>query len=382
MSDRDRSKCPICGRPLLSEHFGRLRQTFLRNTEKKEIDSFSGFFDNNITNLFTILTVIGAFITLLTVLVNFLLGPDWLNVLLATKFGFFILFLLIASVFAGAIFMAIILVFIVNLFYLRVINSKKFEKSEKILYSFFVFIGVFALFSAILFLLLSWFVKFDISILNCGLVIIVILGYLGLLTLIFALFTQIFSKASKNVLLSCSLLISIAIFCILGYLIMGFNTDVSNYYSNKVVSVGINGTIDNQTINTPVVVHLNQKLDAYFTKNFTLFDANYAQCHWTTNYGYFVSINPNTSVIDRQDHNIVIKKCDPDYVIYWTYDPSDFGKNKPPVLISLTIEDRNKLAESNYDLQSSIGNAHLLLNWTSADTAVIVTNLTNITASL
>ncbi|MGD0533898.1 MAG: hypothetical protein ABR999_00455 [Methanoregula sp.] len=380
MPNRDRSKCSICGRPLLSEHFGRLRLNFLKNKEKKEITSFSAFFDSNITNLITILTAIGAFITLLTVLVDFLLGPNWLNVLLATKFGFFILFLLIAAVFAGAMFMAIILVLIVNTFYLRIINSEKFEKSEKILYSFFIFIGVFAIFASIIFLLLSWFVKFDISVIECSLVILVILGYLGLLALIFALFTQIFKTSSKNVLLISSLLVSILVFCILGYIIIGFNSDISNYYSNKVVFVGINGSIDTQNANTPFVLHLNQKLDAYFTKNFTLFDADYAQCHWTTNYGYFISINQNTSVIDGQDQNLIIKNCDPDNAIYWTYPPKDFGRNKPPVLIALTVEDRNKLATSNYESYSSMGNAHLLLNWTSSDTALIVTNLTNITA--
>ena len=57
--------------------------------------------------------------------------------------------------------------------------------------------------------------------------------------------------------------------------------------------------------------------------------------HWQTNYGHFVIWGPEdqkVQILGTEVINLGEK-------IYWSYDPDEMGKEKPPVFITLSIED-------------------------------------------
>lgn len=57
--------------------------------------------------------------------------------------------------------------------------------------------------------------------------------------------------------------------------------------------------------------------------------------HWQTNYGHFVIWGPEdqkVQILGTEVTNLGEK-------IYWSYDPDEMGKEKPPVFITLSIED-------------------------------------------
>ena len=79
-------------------------------------------------------------------------------------------------------------------------------------------------------------------------------------------------------------------------------------------------------------------------------DSESVKFHWRTNYGYFVSWkSPEYKVIPLGTE--VINNGEK---IYWSYDPTEMGEKKPPVQISLTIEDAisgQPLAESTLEIE-------------------------------
>jgi hypothetical protein len=85
----------------------------------------------------------------------------------------------------------------------------------------------------------------------------------------------------------------------------------------------------------------------------------YAQCQWSTNYGFFFTTSYNNSVIKSRGQEFIISRCiDFHEKIYWTYEDIDFTKEKPPVYIGLSLEDPNK--KDNYHLSDALR----VFNWT------------------
>ena len=84
------------------------------------------------------------------------------------------------------------------------------------------------------------------------------------------------------------------------------------------------------------------------------------QYHWRTNYGYFV-------VWDTPDFEVKI--LGPEVIntgerIYWSYDPSEMGVDKPSVLISLQIKDGRT--------QQVIAETNIEVGWEDRDTAILI----------
>ena len=309
------------------------------------------------------MAAIGALISLFPIFSDFLIGPNWLDVLLSTELGFLTLTLLLIASYAGAIFMLVILISMMRSIYSKIVDNNKYSDPEKIASSVLMLIGAVSIFASVLFLLLIWIVKFDFAI-YYNLLIIILIGETIAVVVGFFILLSLLSKYIPKPIAIIILLIIIASLCFFIVLPITVDTltNISHYYSDKPVIVKINVEDVNQNNNTPVLLLLNRTIDAYFTKNLSIFDEPYAQCHWSTNYGYFFTITSNNSVIKRHSQELIIQGCDLKNKIYWTYDIGDLGKNKPLVLIGMTLEDRNK--KENYYL----GDAHLNVNWTDTDT--------------
>lgn len=132
-----------------------------------------------------------------------------------------------------------------------------------------------------------------------------------------------------------------------------------------------------RTNDIPLVLSIYPNYSSYPKSSINI---DYANCHWSTNYGYFFTINSQDLFITKQSNDFIIPKCieTPDDVsIYWTYDFADYGKNKSPVLISLQVENSNKkllIEKSDTPVDYVIGGAHKNFTWIKPDTLEI-TNL-------
>ena len=355
-------KCPICGKIFK----GQSEYCDLCGKQLSEPHRFANLFDDNITNLFTILAAIGALISLFPALSNFLIGPDWLNVLLSTKLGFLTLTLLLMASYAGVIFMLIILMSMMREFYVKIFRNEKLSDPEKKVSFVLILISAISFFAAVLYLLFIWIVKFDFAI-SYNILILFLIGECIVAVVTYYILLSMAEKYIPRFWAIIILLILSVFLCwfVIFPITTNTLTNVSNYYSNKSIKVEINGTIISQDNKIPAILRVNKTLDAYFTKDFSIFDQYYAQCQWSTNYGYFFTITSNNSVIKRQSQEFLLQGCGDPKEIYWTYDIDDYGKNKPLVLIGFNVEDQNK------KVNSSLGNAHLIINWTDTDTIKI-----------
>ena len=82
--------------------------------------------------------------------------------------------------------------------------------------------------------------------------------------------------------------------------------------------------------------------------------------HWSTNYGYLVAW-------DAPDFEVKI--LGPDVIntgerIYWSYDPNEMGIDKPPVLISLRLENRQT--------QKVVAETNVEVGWENRDIAILI----------
>ncbi len=57
--------------------------------------------------------------------------------------------------------------------------------------------------------------------------------------------------------------------------------------------------------------------------------------HWKTNYGYFLDWNPPEYIVIPMGNEVVTDSR----TLYWTYNPSDVGREKPPVTVTVTLLD-------------------------------------------
>ena len=80
--------------------------------------------------------------------------------------------------------------------------------------------------------------------------------------------------------------------------------------------------------------------------------------HWSTDYGYFNSWGAPDFTVNDLGMNTV-----GDHKIYWSYNASDMGKEKPPVHITLSMIDR--------DTGNVINTTSLEIGWKDNDMAVV-----------
>lgn len=80
-------------------------------------------------------------------------------------------------------------------------------------------------------------------------------------------------------------------------------------------------------------------------------DLNDYTCHWTTNYGYFVSWIPEENRAIYLSNNTAIPGNKSFGKIFWAYPTGDIGKTKNNVTIVLTIENTSHTYQNNQTLQ-------------------------------
>ncbi len=71
--------------------------------------------------------------------------------------------------------------------------------------------------------------------------------------------------------------------------------------------------------------------------------------HWKTNYGYFLDWNPPEYIVIPMGNEVITDSR----TLYWTYNPSDLGREKPPVTVTVTLKDEQSgkvLEEASLDI--------------------------------
>ncbi|MFC2035387.1 hypothetical protein ACFLUJ_04590 [Chloroflexota bacterium] len=82
--------------------------------------------------------------------------------------------------------------------------------------------------------------------------------------------------------------------------------------------------------------------------------------HWHTNYGYFIAWDPPDFKVNLLGTEVINNGEN----IYWSYDPSEMGIEKPSVTITLQIEDGQT--------EQVLGETNLKIGWKDRDTAILV----------
>jgi MFS family permease len=367
-------KCPICGKIFKGQSdYCEICGKKLSDSSQKK-DEFQSFgiiieFFKSDSKLFTILATIATIIALTPVFVNFVFGENWLNLVLASPLGIQTLILILISSLGIVFFIIFILVLIFLDFWNFVINHGQLSIFIKIQSTIFMIIGLFAIGCSFLFLIFIWFTKLDILISLIGVYLLYFEIAIPFSLMFIGFFLELINKSNKclaKVVWSILCLILIVAIVVISIPVFqgafAMSDEISKYYSNKTVLVNIEHDIVNRSGNTSIILSLKGNIDAYFSKNVSYFDANYAQCRWSTNYGYFIRVTSNKSVIQKRYQELIIPGCGyPGDKIYWTYDIGDYGKSKPYVLIGLNLEDPNK------KVNNQLGDAHLVINWTDTD---------------
>jgi hypothetical protein len=321
-----------------------------------------------VTNLFAILVGMGTMISLLPVFLGFILGSDWLQKLFKTFFGYTTFLLILIGVFLGLIFMIFMLGYILIEFYKSVIKQN-YSRADKFSSSIIIVCCLSSFFVICLVLMQVWVIKatstpdyissFTLLFLSLTIGLIFILN--GIVVLV---------NSPQNVNLSTILnnflnkikrkwlrwVVGFVLICVLVFLLWTLLSPpaflILNYYNdtNKNIDIGLsyNESLGN---NVPTILHIRQT--ATKADNIGV-DLSYFDCRWSTNFGHFVEVNSNNSEIIVHQQEVVfsgLPKCPLiEDNVYWTYDLSEYGKNKPNVLIGFTIKDSNKgtLLGSNY----------------------------------
>lgn len=373
---------------------------------RQNLPERKGYFDFTInffyrnSNLFTIIGLISTFLSIFPLFLPFMFGENWLNNLIGDPtIGFDCLILILAATIFGAasVYYISCLIFIDFINCIRKTNDLHIGE---ILFSASILLIVFAcIFCLDGFLVLIWFSKHDLIIGLYGLILVLI----ALTPAIIIVISGILQMYPKNCLTSLkknpitksdiskiifSIGLTIALLIMLFFLVFYWiipisnnlstiNTEVSKYYLDKKVNVDIRSNIVNKTNTTPAQLNISYFVDPYFTQGWTDFDRIYSQCHWSTNYGYFLTISSNNSLVRKESQEFIIPGCtSPPDKIYWTYDIEDFGRNKSPVLIGLIVEDRNKKTNN------TLGYDRILLNWNGTDMIEVEKNVTNIQSAM
>lgn len=371
-------KCPICGEEyeINSRYCQNCGTKLLDNDLIRENLAKGGeqsgflikFLDKN-SNLFTILATIAALITIVPIFINFVLGESWVDIIFSSPLGFYILILFFIASYVSVFFVISMLTIVFLQFLDYIMPRENLPIYYKILLIFLLFACLCAIVSIFIILIFIWYVKLDplISVINLYLFLLLTIG----IAIIFAIcfYMELYKLANKK---SIKFIISVmVVVLIIGFLwsvitigcnFSGLSEDFSVYLSKKSINVDIGYDKIEQPFGTPVILSLSDNCDLYLTKNFGYFDRYFARYQWSTNYGYFTIVSLDNSIIETgyQDFEIPVSQSS-NKRIYWTYDIEDYGKDKPQVLIGLSIEEPNK------NVNNHLGSAFLSINWTGSD---------------
>jgi hypothetical protein len=374
-------KCPICGKVFKGqsnycELCGKRLRSKNKKSKKKDVHSIfiklTKNFEKN-GQFYAIIAAISAMISLSPLFLNVLLGSNWLNQMLGSQIGFFSLIFLLTSSFIGGLFIILIVFLFLYTYFLKLLRSK-LHFVQKILLSVLIMLGAITFACLILFICTVWFVLRDPVIYYTSFILFfidIIIALLFILGCIYhELCTQLNNRGIATILgFFFIIILAISIIMLLSLIPLWtiVSEDMSKYYSNKKYDVTFELVNINQTNNeTPVTILLKEKIESIDGGSF---DNYYAQCHWSTNYGYFMTLDSDSSLIKTYPREFIIPKCSQfEDRIIWTYDITDLNKTKVPVQISLKVEDPNKVIkfEKLGDL-SDLGGAYLNLTWSNVN---------------
>ena len=368
---------------------GSENETSNKNPTEENL-ALSDFFEKpRVTSLFAVFVGTGTIISLLPIFLDFLLGSNWNHILLKSPLGYVTFLLILVAALLGVIFMIFISFNIFIEFYKRVIKQN-YSITDKFISSMTMLCCFLSFFAISLILIDVWAIKaisnFDfissftliyfmlliaVVLIVTGIIIVISTPQkLNLTELLFNHLNVIVKKWGKLILVAA---IFLAI-CLLAYqLWISLSPPVSlilNYYNdtNKSIDIGLsfNESIEN---NTPTLLHLRQT--ATKVNNIGV-DLYYLDCRWSTNFGHFVEINSNNSDIISHQQEVIFSgfpQCPANEDnVFWTYDISEYGRDKPDVIIGFTMKDSNK--------GTLLGSNYLNLTWKDKDFLEIV-NETN-----
>ena len=382
-------------------------------------------FFNDCLNLFTIIGLIATILSLFPLFVTSIFGENWFNQLLADPtIGFQSLLLILIATYFGAAFVYYLMALIIVDFVNHIRNTPNLHISE-ILFAFSILsLVMISIGSLILFLCLVWFNKFDLIVYFYGLYLLLLTMVPAFIIMISGIFqiypnclNSLISLNFKNSITSCTTNIKnyvnnrrvtiaffsftnwifsrirarrkglmIVLFVLMTLVIISFfyllifnwiipisdgistiNNEKLKYYSEKEVAVKIHYHILNQTNTSPLILSIQREIKTNSTPNWSGFDEDYAQCHWSTNFGFFVTRHPDNSIITERTQTLIVPRCiKNEDLVLWTYDLTDYNKSKPTVIIGLTFEDQNKILKTGGN--GVLGKANLSASWSNFDT--------------
>jgi len=328
------------------------------------------FFEDN-ANIIGIIGVIATIISLAPLFLTFILGDDWFNILLVTPLGVLALGAIETATFFAAIFIYCLLILIVVRWFNQVFLCDNVRFGEKLLSFFILLGGVIAIFCLVLFLLMVWFPRVNPVLSVAG------LDILTFITALAALIGISLLVYVNNDIHSLPINIIFRVIIIFIFLLVIFSVVIpaitsgnsilkiaSDYKSTEKYNFSFQPKKLPISNATPIIVSIQPNLSEYPSDDINL---DYIDCLWSTNYGYFITINSTSLLTEKRSNEFIIPKCieDPSNV-YWTYDISDYQYIKPPVIVSLQVENSNKkslygkLGESEDYI---VGNAYSNFTW-------------------
>lgn len=343
-----------------------------------------GYFHHTISffeDIFTPISIIGVVVTIITLIplfLTFLLGTDWFHIMLTQIIGIQLLDTVILLTNAAAIFIYFILALILINWINKILRNSNVHPGEKV-FSFAILFGFVCITIGIIILLLNiWYTRRDIAaslfsltgliIFVFGLAFIAIIsGFIMLGGDITPTKQRISNALSKVFLAGCVIFLIIMLGATVIYPAISSNLNVynisSDYATFATKNVSFQTIFQSETNNAPLEILIQPNLSEYIKDDV---NSEYTNCHWSTNYGYFITLD-NNLFVQRQSNNFILLDCPAnDTILYWTYDIADYSRNKPPVIISLQIENSNqKSAHDNLDepIIYNIGNYHRNFTW-------------------
>jgi hypothetical protein len=364
-------------------YFNKLR----KNIKTKQVANINkskqtGYFHHTISffkgvsGLIAIIGGIATIITLSPLFLTFLLGDDWFHIMLTSTLSIQTLDAIIIATNASAFFIYCIFGLILIRWLNKIYHNKTIHLGEKF-FSFVMLLGfVVAIISIIFFLLTVWYTRRNIvtTLFSVTGLIIFVDGFAFFLVIsgIIMMSVGATDEAKQK---KYSLIISFAIVIFLIVLVFAtmiypaiisnenvysISTDYAKF-EPKNVSFQINFTPEINGI--PLKILLQPNLSEFKIDDI---NAEYTNCHWSTNYGYFITLD-NNLFIQKHSNDFILLDCPSDDTrVYWTYDLSDYSKNKPPFIISLQVENSNqKSAHNNLGEQINyiLGNYNINFTW-------------------
>jgi hypothetical protein len=338
-------------------------------------DSFDFF--NNVVNIIVIIGVIATIISLSPLFLTFILGEDWLHILLTTPLGILALGAIIIATYFAAFLIYCLLALIILRWIHQILQNNEIRLSDKIISFTILLSGVIAISCIVLFLFTIWFSRINTAISITGIGIYALITGFAFFILVGVLIDIYCTIPNYSIRIVSSLIIIISIFAVVGMVIYPAINDGDTIYkiaSNYSAPEKFNFSFQPMKMkinNTPIIISVQPNFTDYPKNSINL---EYINCHWSTNYGYFFTINTESLLIQKKSNEFTIPKCIQDQKndVYWTYEISDYLKNKPAVIVSLQIENSNKKSASDNLGENAgravdyiVGSAHSNFTWSN-----------------